>query len=63
MDAQEVRADESGSNVAECDEAHYVRFLRKVLPGPERTKGKWCCDRCGKYFDEGMADVKEESAD
>lgn len=63
MDATEVRADQTGSgDPLECDERHYVRFLRRVLPGPERARGKWVCDVCGRYFDEGMAGVKEEDA-
>lgn len=52
MDAREVRADQTGSGQLPCDERHYGRFLRKVLPGPEREKGAYCCDTCGCYFDE-----------
>jgi hypothetical protein len=52
MNAQEVRADVTGDGSPVCDERHYLRFLRKVLPGPERTKGTYTCDVCGAYFDE-----------
>src|SRR5437879_5247250 len=41
MDANEVRADQTGdgSTPLPCEERHYARFLRKVLPGPESTLG------------------------
>ncbi len=40
-----------GKCLLPCDERHYARFLRRVLPGPERTRGEWVCDVCGTYFD------------
>jgi hypothetical protein len=56
MDAREVRADQMGDGSVEdqlpCDERHYTRFLRKIVPGPERTFGAYVCDTCGMYFDE-----------
>lgn len=41
-----------GGELLTCDERHYRRFLRRVLPGPERTQGEWCCDTCGTYFND-----------
>ncbi len=55
MNAREVQADQTGDGSLACDERHYVRFLTKVLPGPERTKGVYRCDVCGCYFDEGLS--------
>lgn len=55
VDAQEVCADQTGSNLLpKCDEAHYPRILRghPVLPGPERQLGAYRCPKCNAYFDE-----------
>lgn len=41
-----------------CDERHYARFLRRVLPGPERSRGAWRCDVCGAYFAEDGLPMK-----
>lgn len=52
MNAQEVQADQTGDGSMPCDERHYIRFLTKVIPGPERGKGAYRCEVCGCYFDE-----------
>ena len=52
MNAEEVRADQTGSNQLPCNERHYVRFLTRILPGPESTFGAYRCAACGQYFDQ-----------
>jgi len=61
MCADEVEADRDG-----CPSPHPKgpcgHFLRKVIPGPEKERGTYCCDTCNRHYQEHEISMQVEQA-